>query len=302
MKVEGETGTNRLRMTSPSFVQHLSTPRLLDDPCLLLENRRTKEANPIVVVVDGEIAAGKSTLTELAAQWLNEGGIEAVHIQEPVQVWKDVGILQAFYKDQKKYAYKFQTFVFVTRVEEVLRKFNEAPNADVYLLDRSIFTDAYVFMNMLAQDGVLEDVDRTMYLQWWHLWANVMPLVPSAFLYHKPSIEMCMQNHARRGREGEVFPEVYQRKLRKAHEEFFKDGKVLVGEKADGTQVFAPVYINEDDRNIYEDKEYQEKLVGLFMEMIAKCSETALSMGEKLKMRPVIELEARVGVVCNGAH
>ena len=289
-------------MNAQAFTDALSAPRLLENPCLLLENKRTKTTDPVVLVVDGEIAAGKSTLTELAAEWLNDGGVEAVHIQEPVQVWKDVGILQAFYKDQKKYAYKFQTFVFVTRVEEVLRKFNESPNADVYLLDRSIFTDAYVFMNMLSQDGVLEDVDRIMYLQWWHLWAKVMPLVPSAFLYHKPSIEMCMANYARRAREGEVFPEEYQRKLRRAHEEFFRLGKVMVGEKSDGEQVFAPVYVNEDDRNIFDDKEYQIKLADLFKEIIEDCKGHTLPLGEKLKMCPVSELEVRLCTVCTGGH
>ncbi len=287
------------QMSSSSFAEQLKIPTLPNNACLLLHQTRTNPNKPVVLVVDGEIAAGKSTLTRFICRKMNERGVHTVCVKEPVETWKDVGILQAFYRDQRKYAYKFQTYVFVTRIEEVLREFAQDPNADLYVLDRSIFTDAYVFMNMLAQNGILEDVERTMYLQWWHMWANVMPIVPSAFLYHKPSLKKCMENYYARAREGEVLDLDYQKNLRAAHELFFDEGIVLVGNTAKGEEVLAPVFLNEDDRDIFNDPDYQGVVIEKVMKIYEQCKASAQSLGTKLKYAPVCELEARTGCQCN---
>jgi len=81
---------------------------------------------PLVCVIDGAIGAGKTTLIELLCEALVERGHKAVVVREPVEEWARCGILQEFYDHASSLepglvAYDFQTYTFVTRVEEVIK-------------------------------------------------------------------------------------------------------------------------------------------------------------------------------------
>ncbi len=77
----------------------------------------------ITLAVEGNISAGKSTFLDIIQNM--DAGRELVDIvPEPVDQWQSIGaehfnILDAFYKDPKRYAYTFQNFVFVTRMLQV---------------------------------------------------------------------------------------------------------------------------------------------------------------------------------------
>ena len=61
-------------------------------------------------------------------------------VQEPVEEWKRVGILQEFYNNPKAHAYDFQTYTFVTRVKETIQQVEAHPDATIFLLERSVLT------------------------------------------------------------------------------------------------------------------------------------------------------------------
>lgn len=201
-----------------------------------------------IIVVDGEIGAGKTTLIEALREKLTSLGKNVCVITEPVEQWQKVKILGLFYSDPKRYAYDFQTFTFVTRIEEARNKYEQNKNADVYLLERSILTDRYIFMEL--QKKQVSDTHINMYNTWFDLWKVLMPfdLSKAKYLYLKPKLNNCMERITVRGREEEKTITLvkkrhrrrgkkrseqndtgkggvgieYQERLRRAHEAFFE--------------------------------------------------------------------------------
>lgn len=207
---------------------------------------------PIVLIIDGEIGAGKSTLLDSLDNFLpsiNEME-KVVIIKEPVETWKNDGHLKEFYADKERNAYEFQTYAFITRIKSIKEAFKKTPDADIYIIERSIFTDRYVFVEMLHDEGFIDNRRYNMYIEWWNLWTDVMPIMPTGFVYLKPSLEECMKRIINRNRDGESgIPMKYQELLREKHEEFFGDKFVNVKGK------LVPVLPLETNDNFRDDPE-----------------------------------------------
>lgn len=200
---------------------------------------------PRVIVVDGEIGGGKSTVIKLLIAALKSRGLRAVEVGEPVDEWKRVGILQEFYADKPDeyrglVAYDFQTFTFVTRVEETQKTVAANPDADVFVLERSVLTDRYVFMEL--QRDLVGPVRMEMYDRWWNMWSQIMPIRPQKIVYLKPTLENCQSRVETRARVGEIRTDgktadetdekasarggvsaAYQARLRRAHEAYLQN-------------------------------------------------------------------------------
>jgi deoxyadenosine/deoxycytidine kinase len=196
---------------------------------------------PIVIALDGEIGAGKTTLIKLLASYFNSIGLKTVAVLEPVDDWKEKGILQEFYQEKIRrdlVTYVFQTYTFVTRIEEILQAFDNNPDAQIFILERTVMTDRYVFME--NQRDVVE-ASRValmqMYEKWWKMWTRLMPFEITHHIYLKPSLEECMTRVNSRAREGEVVKKEaapdkakgvggvsreYQAILRETHEAFLQ--------------------------------------------------------------------------------
>lgn len=153
--------------------------------------------------IEGTIGAGKSKFLELMQQI---GGFHVV--QEPVQKWVDIGILQAFYDDPKGNAYKFQTYTFLTRWK-ALRETRAAAAESTfpYVVERSIYSDRYVFAEGLHADGMISDMEWAMYLEWWtSLQELEQEVAPSdqKFIYLRASPEVAFARMQHRNREAET--------------------------------------------------------------------------------------------------
>jgi len=175
--------------------------------------------------IEGTIGAGKSTMCRKLRDRLPELNI----IEEPVQKWVDVGILNAFYNDPKRYAYTFQTFTFLTRLEEIT---SNVDGADLRIVERSVFSDRYVFAETLRKTGEISEMEWKMYEQWW-TWATNESVRrignPVGFVYLRASPEVA---HARiqkrsRGEEAGVSLE-YIRQNVDAHDTWLARENTLV--------------------------------------------------------------------------
>jgi deoxyadenosine/deoxycytidine kinase len=219
------------------------------------------------MVVDGEVGAGKSTLITHLVRGFAARGIKACAVPEPVDVWEDIGILKKFYdpdtsKETRGYlTYAFQTCTFTTRIQGARQVCAANPDADVYILERSIFTDRHVFMEL--QRKMVGPMLMRMYEDMWSMWSLLMPFKITNAVYLKPSIKQCQRRVVSRARDGEDdcgtgdeearggVSASYQKRLREAHEAYlerrhlekfpgmppcpYSDGDVVVvrGEMAD---------------------------------------------------------------------
>jgi deoxyadenosine/deoxycytidine kinase len=76
----------------------------------------------VTLCVEGNIGAGKSTWLDMVQS--HEGELHEVIevVPEPVDQWQDcngTNLLELFYNNPKKYAFAFQQYVLITRLEQV---------------------------------------------------------------------------------------------------------------------------------------------------------------------------------------
>jgi deoxyadenosine/deoxycytidine kinase len=157
-----------------------------------------------IISIEGEIGSGKSTLLELLKAQVENLGYKVCIIPEPVDKWRESGALRRLYADPKHEAYPFQTFAYVTRIRACQEAVARCPDADFYFLERTIYTDRYVFMETLK---VNMDPDiMKMYDAWWDLHSQLLPfdLSKASFIYLKPDISVCMERVLKRAREEEI--------------------------------------------------------------------------------------------------
>lgn len=173
------------------------------------------------IVVDGVISAGKTTLIKLVEQSINKEGLLKVKaIYEPVDLWNSTGALQYFYQDIPSNCYEFQTYTYITRIASVIDDIYNNPDADIYILERSIWTDRYIFMELLR--NMVGELRMTMYEQWCELWAYIMPMRVDKWVLLNTSLEESLRRIKIRNRSAEEGISVeYQTNLYNKHIEFY---------------------------------------------------------------------------------
>ena len=165
-----------------------------------------------VLVVDGLIGAGKSTALQAAAEALRARTCPTTGrpyrvavVPEPVEKWREIGALPRFYADPRgRSALWFQTHAFCTRILALVEACRAEPDADAVLVERSIVTDRYVFVETLR--STLHPQELRMYEILWDMQVHVMPfdLTRACYVYLRPSLEACMRRTADRARPEEM--------------------------------------------------------------------------------------------------
>jgi deoxyadenosine/deoxycytidine kinase len=184
--------------------------------------RRPELGAPQWIYVEGLIGVGKSTILDYLMRLLSNMGLSVVVIKEPSKVWTDIGILQAFYIDQMRWAGEFQTFVCATRIQAITDGYAMNPNADVYIIERSYFADRFIFTEPQYISGKMSAMQMQMYDQWWAMCHMFVPHQPTGFIWVKASIENIKSRIADRQRDGEdAIPDEYLMDLQNAHVRFF---------------------------------------------------------------------------------
>lgn len=173
------------------------------------------------IIVDGVIGAGKTTVISLIEKHINSyKDLKVKAIYEPVKLWSDIGALQYFYKDIEKNCYEFQTFSYITRIKSVIDEIYNCPDADIYILERSIWTDKYIFMELLKE--IVGEMRFNMYNTWWEMWSYIMPMRVDKWVLLDTSLEESLKRINSRNRNGEnAIDKGYQTRLYVKHIEFY---------------------------------------------------------------------------------
>jgi deoxyadenosine/deoxycytidine kinase len=191
------------------------------DKSIDIHHFRELIANKQIYVFDGVIGAGKTTLLKLLTKHMNKMGKKTLAIYEPVDVWRNVGALDEFYKDIPGKCLEFQTFTFITRVKRIMTEILENPDYDYYILERSIWTDRYIFVELLRD--VMGPIRMEMYNQWWDMWISLMPMLPNKWVFLNTSLQESIRRICIRDRfeEKNSISIEYQNNLYNKHIEFY---------------------------------------------------------------------------------
>jgi len=109
----------------------------------------------IVISVDGNIGSGKSTLLGMLGS-----ACGYTVITEPTEEWKETGILDKYYHDQKRNAFEFQSFVLTTHdkyIQDALKA------SDIVITERCPETHRSVFFEVLNDNGYFDAVQQKLY-------------------------------------------------------------------------------------------------------------------------------------------
>jgi deoxyadenosine/deoxycytidine kinase len=158
---------------------------------------------PRIFSLDGNIGVGKTTLLKQIAERFPN----IVIVREPVDIWTDLknpdgsNLLELFYSDKERWAYTFQTAAFLSRLKLVKDALLNAKPGQIILTERSVLTDRYVFAEMLRAQGILTDIEWTLYTSWFDTFATGLPI--KGIIHINTSVETALSRIKGRGRDGE---------------------------------------------------------------------------------------------------
>lgn len=204
---------------------------LTEGPMIPVGSMGSGGVTPLLISVEGNIGAGKSTLLD-ALRELNK---DWIFIDEPVKQWSslknelDESMLEVFYKDRRRWSYTFQNCALLTRyqcIEEAIRQHSSGTGHRVFVTERCLDTDYYVFTKMLREDGSLDKLEFDLYERWFkQLKRTSTPL--SGIVHVDTSPDVSAQRIVKRGREGEQAIELgYLRSLDKYQRAWIDAGAV----------------------------------------------------------------------------
>jgi len=200
---------------SPPEEREINTIASANNSCLLPPLTKS-----IVLSVEGNIGAGKSTFLKVLNKYFGEDNIEV--LPEPVDRWvncRGQNLLETFYRDPARYAYTFQSFAFVTR----LMQQQKPQKKPIRILERSAYSDR-CFAENAYKSGLMNEVEWAAYLEWWSFFAHSMPGAPNGIIYLWTTPEICHERMSIRNRNEEKgVPIEYLQQLHDQHEKWLPE-------------------------------------------------------------------------------
>lgn len=161
-----------------------------------------------MIIVDGVVGVGKSTLMKILAEEHN-----MIAFEEPVV---DNPVLEKFYHDRERYSFPLQTFFLNKRFEHI-KKASSLKNA---ILDRSIYGDV-IFAKMLNDTNEMSDEEFGIYSDLFdHMLKHIQ--APKLMIYLDITVDNAIDRIKKRGRDYELIVEKeYWERLNKNYSDYF---------------------------------------------------------------------------------
>lgn len=167
------------------------------------------------VTVEGNIGSGKSTVLHYFKQF-NKVDV----LQEPVDKWQNVGgvnTLDLLYKDALRWSLTFQSYVQLTMLQNHTQKHTNP----VKIMERSIYSVQYCFIENLYKSGLLADVNYTILSEWFNWIMKNSIIDVDLIVYLRADPQSCMERIKKRNRgEESSVPMEYVESLHELHEEW----------------------------------------------------------------------------------
>jgi len=194
---------------------------------------------PIIISIDGNIGAGKSTILKR----LKEEHPEFYYIDEPVNLWTSLedenneSLLKLYYKDKKRWSFTFQNYVLISRMLYTIDKIESWKKEcekdksklknNVFITERFIDTDFNIFTKMLFDDGFINKMEWDIYNNWYNFLTNKYKL--NYVIYLNISPETCKERINKRARDGEENITLeFLEKIDSYHQKWFRETSINV--------------------------------------------------------------------------
>lgn len=212
----------------------------------------------MIISIQGNISSGKTTFIKHLKEYYRNNA-DVLFVDEPVDTWvsiKDVegeNILSKFYKDKKRYAFSFQMVAYITRLS--LLKKAVASGYKYIITERDLLCDREVFAKMLYDGGYIEDIEYTIYKQWF----DEFNIITDKHIYIKASPETSYNRLFKRARPEEVgqVSLEYLHECAKYHEEFMKGRDNVYVFNGDEEKVEYHDWIYTFDKLLYGDMTFK---------------------------------------------
>lgn len=198
----------------------------------------------MLLSIDGNIGCGKSTLID-SLQKLKETNIidehfdrkiinKLVYFQEPINIWNTITddnktLLEQYYENQKKYGFCFQMMVILARITELKKIIKLNPDS-IIVMERSFYSDKYIFLDMLYDKKIIDNYDYQIYNLWFE--SIVKDLPTHYYLYLTSTPDRCIEKIQLRNRTGEQNIKLeYLDELHHYHEKFFNHSNETIKNK-----------------------------------------------------------------------
>ncbi|XP_040185144.1 thymidine kinase 2, mitochondrial [Rana temporaria] len=198
------------------------------------------------ICVEGNIASGKTSCLQYFS---NTENLEV--LTEPLAKWRNVhghNPLALMYQDPSRWGLTLQTYVQLTMLDVHTRP-TEAP---VKMLERSIHSAKYIFVENLYKSGKMPEVDYVVLSEWFSWIIKNIDLSVDLIVYLRTSPETCYERLKMRRREEErVIPLEYLYTIHSLYEEW------LI--KQTSFPVPAQVLVIDADKNMEEMTRHYEE-------------------------------------------
>jgi len=160
------------------------------------------DLQPIVICVEGNIAAGKTNLmTHLKDVLDKEYGKDFVNVVlEPVKEWNDVGgekLFDLMMKEPKRWSFAFQNYVQLSMFNSHSKATSTASKTTkLYLVERSIHSARYVFVENHKIRKNMEQVEYNVLDEFYHMITEQLDYKLAKvdyFLYLEATPEICLK-------------------------------------------------------------------------------------------------------------
>lgn len=181
-----------------------------------------------ILVLEGNIGAGKSTFLDILRRNLD---IDVIF--EPTDKWQQVGasgnLLNLFYSDTPRWAYTFQSYAFISRVQAQQEHEERATDDKVHVIERSVYCDRYCFAKNCFEAGLMSELEWQIYKEWFGWLVEKYTTRPSGFVYLQATPETCYQRLTKRNRSEESeIPLAYLQALHQRHQDWLIDKKDVI--------------------------------------------------------------------------
>ncbi len=135
------------------------------------EELRSRVGRPFTVNVEGIVGTGKSTFLKFFEPYVNHVDL----LPEPVDKWTNLNgtdLLRLIFDKPKRWAMAQESYVQLTMLEEHLRR---RSGAVVKVMERSIHSARFVFVEVMARSGNLQKVEYDIVGGWYDFLNDGLP-------------------------------------------------------------------------------------------------------------------------------